>query len=68
MGWGKVAAKGVAVHEISGNHYSMMAQPNLETLAERLRAYLEEREANTLEEPTLINVTEEREVLPLIFQ
>jgi thioesterase domain-containing protein len=68
MGWGKVAAKGVAVHEISGNHYSMMAQPNLETLAERLRAYLEEREANTLEEPTLINITEEREVLPLIFQ
>jgi thioesterase domain-containing protein/acyl carrier protein len=68
MGWGKVAAKGVAVHEISGNHYSMMAQPNLETLAERLRAYLEEREPNTLEEPTLINITEEREVLPLIFQ
>jgi hypothetical protein len=46
----------------------MMAQPNLETLAERLRAYLEEREPNTLEEPTFIDITEEREVLPLIFQ
>jgi thioesterase domain-containing protein/acyl carrier protein len=68
MGWGKVAGKGVEVHEISGNHYSMMARPNLDPLAERLKACLEERDANTLDEPTPVNISEEREVLPLIFQ
>jgi hypothetical protein len=68
MGWGKVAAKGVDVHEISGNHYSMMSRPNLETLVESLRACLEETEANGLHEPTPVNITEEPEVLPLISQ
>jgi thioesterase domain-containing protein len=36
-GWGALAAGGVEVHELPGNHYSMIRQPHVRVLAQRLR-------------------------------
>ena len=37
MGWGELAAQGVEVHELPGNHFSMLRPPNVSILAETLR-------------------------------
>lgn len=40
LGWNQLAASGVKVHNISGNHLSMLKKPHLEVLAQELRQYL----------------------------
>jgi len=40
LGWNQLAASGVQVHSISGNHLSMLKQPHVQVLAEELRQYL----------------------------
>nr|VFJ93686.1 MAG: hypothetical protein BECKLFY1418B_GA0070995_10493 [Candidatus Kentron sp. LFY] len=39
-GWGRYAAGPVDLHEVPGDHYTMMSHPNVEVLAERLRGRL----------------------------
>jgi thioesterase domain-containing protein len=41
MGWEKFAASGITVHTIPGNHYTILEEPNVQVLAEQLRACLE---------------------------
>jgi len=42
FGWGTLAAGGVEVHEVPGDHYWMVREPQVRTLAERIRAGLDE--------------------------
>ncbi|WP_420718375.1 thioesterase domain-containing protein [Pyxidicoccus sp. MSG2] len=47
LGWGALASK-VEVHEVPGDHFSLIAPPHVEQVAERLRELLERaREGNT---------------------
>ncbi|MDM8559408.1 beta-ketoacyl synthase N-terminal-like domain-containing protein [Candidatus Parabeggiatoa sp. HSG14] len=39
--WIDLAAKGMEIHEIPGNHYSMNSSPNVEALAKVLRTYFD---------------------------
>ena len=39
-GWGRLSTKPVKVHVVPGDHYSMLADPNVQTLAQRLDACL----------------------------
>jgi thioesterase domain-containing protein len=41
LGWGRVANHGVQVFEAPGTHYTIMDEPNLRVLAERLRFSLD---------------------------
>jgi amino acid adenylation domain-containing protein len=41
-GWGKLANKGVEIHRVPGNHYTMMSKPHVQVLAEQLQVCLEE--------------------------
>jgi len=43
-GWGELAAGGVKVVEIPGNHQTMVGKPHVETLALRIRECLDEAE------------------------
>lgn len=36
MGWSRLADKGVKVHEVPGNHFTMMYSPHAQILARRL--------------------------------
>ncbi|MCP4661078.1 MAG: hypothetical protein GY856_37220 [bacterium] len=40
LGWGELAQGGVEAYEIPGDHYSMLREPDVEALAERLREVL----------------------------
>jgi len=40
LGWRDVTQGTLDVHEIPGDHYSMLNPPNVEVLAQKLRAYL----------------------------
>jgi thioesterase domain-containing protein len=42
LGWGKLAAGGVAIKIIPGNHATMMRQSNLAVLREQLRVALDQ--------------------------
>ncbi len=44
LGWGGLAAGGLEIHEIGGNHYSILREPHVEALADRLTEVLESRE------------------------
>ena len=44
-GWGKVVGS-VAVHEVPGTHDSMVLEPNVRVLAARLRACIQQAEAD----------------------
>ncbi len=46
LGWKKAALKGVNIHNITGNHLSIVAPPNDKTVARMLQAILDERHAN----------------------
>jgi thioesterase domain-containing protein len=46
MGWEQIAAKGVEMHLIPGDHLSMMNEPNVITLATQLRKCIVETRAN----------------------
>ena len=40
LGWSPYASGPIAIHEVSGDHYSVMAEPHVRVLAERLQALL----------------------------
>lgn len=40
LGWGGLAAGGVEVHEIAGDHLRITDEPNVQVLAEKLRGCL----------------------------
>jgi thioesterase domain-containing protein len=40
LGWGVLVDGGVTVHEIAGNHYTLVREPHVEALAGALRKYL----------------------------
>jgi amino acid adenylation domain-containing protein len=40
LGWGGRATGGIEVHEIPGSHESLLREPNVHILAEKLRAYI----------------------------
>jgi len=42
LGWDKFATKPVEVHHIQGDHYTMFVKPNVQFLAERLKACIDE--------------------------
>jgi amino acid adenylation domain-containing protein len=42
MGWGRLATGGIDRHTVPGNHFTMMKEPFVEALAERLRACVDE--------------------------
>ncbi|UKO99747.1 condensation domain-containing protein [Nostoc sp. UHCC 0870] len=39
-GWGELAGAGLEIHDVPGDHYSIFAQPHVQTLATKLRACL----------------------------
>ena len=41
LGWGQVALGGVEIHEVPGDHLSMIHEPDVRSLAEKLKACLE---------------------------
>jgi thioesterase domain-containing protein len=41
-GWGSLATEGVEVHHLPGNHFSMLHEPNVQVLGERIRQCVEE--------------------------
>lgn len=43
--WSRLAAGGLEVHEVPGNHLDMMSEPHVRTLATKLRACLSQRQA-----------------------
>jgi Thioesterase domains of type I polyketide synthases or non-ribosomal peptide synthetases len=45
LGWQDLSAKPVEIHVIPGNHYTMLAKPNVQVLADELRNYLSHKEA-----------------------
>jgi thioesterase domain-containing protein len=40
LGWGALAAGGLEVHQVPGHHHSILRAPNVQVLADRLRAHL----------------------------
>jgi thioesterase domain-containing protein/aryl carrier-like protein len=42
LGWGRLASTGVEIHDTPGDHLTMLQKPNVKTLAEKLRACLNE--------------------------
>jgi thioesterase domain-containing protein len=42
MGWGELAADGIEVHALPGNHFSMLRPPHVSTLAGTLKTCLEQ--------------------------
>jgi thioesterase domain-containing protein len=49
LGWSRVASGPVEIHTVPGNHLSLMAEPHVRTLAERLRLCLERTLAGEVE-------------------
>jgi len=41
LGWGKLVAGGLEIYEVPGNHLNMFNEPNVQILAEKLKAYLD---------------------------
>jgi thioesterase domain-containing protein len=48
MGWRGLAQDGIAVHEIPGGHLTMLSEPNVDLVAERLLAVLEQAENSSV--------------------
>jgi thioesterase domain-containing protein len=46
LGWGELAAGGAEVHDVPGNHLTMLEEPHVRILAEQLRACLNKAQAN----------------------
>jgi len=45
LGWSRLAAGGLEIIEITGNHHSILSEPHVRVLAARLRFYLEKAQA-----------------------
>jgi thioesterase domain-containing protein/acyl carrier protein len=50
LGWSEWASGGVEVHVVPGNHASLMYEPHVEVLAEKLTGCLNHAQSETLEE------------------
>ncbi len=46
LGWEELAAEGVDLHWVPGNHHTMVREPHVQVLAKQLRACLEQSQAN----------------------
>jgi amino acid adenylation domain-containing protein len=46
LGWEEVAAEGLDLHLVPGNHATMVVEPHVQVLAKQLRACLEQSQAN----------------------
>jgi thioesterase domain-containing protein len=44
-GWGKLATDGVDLHQVPGNHFTMLREPNVQALGEQLRECIEQTQA-----------------------
>ena len=42
LGWSQLSAAEVEIHQVPGNHLSMMRKPDVQTLAEQLRDCIEQ--------------------------
>jgi len=42
LGWSGMATGGFTVHEVPGNHFSMLAEPHVDAVVDELQAYLRE--------------------------
>ncbi len=51
LGWGSLAAGGVEVHEIPGEHLDITSEPNVQTLAAKLRACLSQAQGSNEKTP-----------------
>ncbi|MDY7005043.1 MAG: SDR family oxidoreductase [Cyanobacteriota bacterium] len=40
-GWGEISAQPVTIHKIPGNHFTMMREPNVGVLAQKLKTFIE---------------------------
>jgi hypothetical protein len=45
-GWRPVSAGGIAIHEVPGDHATMLAEPHVEELARKLQPYLRQPASN----------------------
>jgi len=52
LGWGEIAAGGVEVHQVPGDHYSMLREPHVHALAGELRARLQAAVAGASRAPS----------------
>lgn len=52
LGWGSLAGEGVEIYEVPGDHESMLRNPHVNTLAKKIQACLDRREAERSYEPT----------------
>ena len=52
LGWGEIAAGGVEVQRVPGDHYSMLREPHVNALAGELRARLETAVAGASRAPS----------------
>jgi len=52
-GWRRLAAGGLDIRVIPGNHLGMLQEPHVKVLAEQLRAYLDEAQTRTAERRSL---------------
>jgi thioesterase domain-containing protein/acyl carrier protein len=43
LGWTKLAAGGLEIHEIPGDHHGILKEPNVQLLAEKLKLSIDER-------------------------
>ena len=41
LGWGNLASQGIAVHDVPGGHSSMLQEPNVRTMADKLQPYID---------------------------
>jgi len=41
MGWGKLVTGGIEIHEIPGDHYTMITAPHIDVLAQQLAACMQ---------------------------
>jgi acyl-CoA synthetase (AMP-forming)/AMP-acid ligase II/thioesterase domain-containing protein/acyl carrier protein len=47
MGWHGLARGGITIHDVPGNHLTMLSEPNVRFVAERLRAALKQADHST---------------------
>jgi thioesterase domain-containing protein len=48
FGWRQLSMEAVEIHSVPGDHVTMMVEPHVQILAERLRASLEKAQAHVL--------------------
>jgi thioesterase domain-containing protein len=51
LGWDGLADEAIECHDVPGDHYSILKTPNVQVLAEKLRACLDEAENGRKSKP-----------------